>query len=92
MHALPSRFANRAQKSAGGTLAIRASDVNDRRQVPFRMAELGEQSLHPAQAQINKLGVERMETLHNRFSAGQGNYSAGAAAASASSSLRSSSG
>ena len=56
------------------------------------MAELGEQSLHPAQAQINKFGVERMETLHNRFSAGQGNYSAGAVAASASSSLRSSSG
>ena len=65
--------------------------MNDRRQAPFRMAELCQQSLHPAQAQINKLGVERMQTLHNRFSAGQGNYSAGAAA-SASSSLRTSKG
>ena len=92
MHALPRRFTDGAQKGAGGTLAIRPRHMDHWRQAPFRMAELGEQSLHPAQAQINKLGVERMETLHNRFSAGQGNYSAGAAAASASSSLRSSSG
>ena len=91
MHALPRRFADGAQKSAGRTLAIRPRHMNDRRQAPFRMAELCQQSLHPAQAQINKLGVERVQTLHNRFSAGQGNYSAGAAA-SASSSLRSSRG
>ena len=92
MHALPSRFTDGAQKGAGRTLAIGARHMDHGRQAPFRMAELGEQSLHPAQAQINKFGVERMETLHNRFSAGQGNYSAGAVAASASSSLRSSSG
>ena len=90
MHALPRRFADRAQKGAGGTFAIGAGHMDHRRQEPFRMAELGEQGLHPAKAQINKLGVERMQALHNRFSAGQGIYSAGAVAASASSSLRSS--
>ena len=92
MHTLPRRFANGAQKGAGGTLAIGARHMDHRRQAPFRMAKLGQQRFHPPEAEINKLGVERMQSLHNYFSAGQGNYSAGAAAASASSSLRSSSG
>ena len=50
-----------AQKRDHRTLAIGARDMHDRRQAPLGMAERGEQSLDPAQAQVDEFGMQAQQ-------------------------------
>ena len=61
VHPQPRRLAHGAQKGAGGALAVGAGDMDHRRQMQLRVAQIGQQTLHASEAQIDELGVERLQ-------------------------------
>ena len=62
MHAFAGGFENRACKCDGRTFAVGAGDVDDRRQMPFRMAERRQQALDAIERQVDALGMQRQQT------------------------------
>ena len=59
MHALARGFQDRAQEGDGRALAVRAGDMDHRRQFALGMLERGEQALHAIERQVDALGMQR---------------------------------
>ncbi len=67
MRAQPCRLKHRAHESNRGTFAVRARDVNNRRQAVMRIAQGSEQPFHPFQPQRNGLVRQGYKFLQFRF-------------------------
>ncbi len=61
VHAFAGRFEHRAHECDGRALAIGAGDMDDRRQPPFRMIELGQKALDAAERQVDAPGMQRQQ-------------------------------
>src|SRR5215469_4163173 len=69
MHAVAGAFQHRAQERADRALAVRARNMNHRRNAPFRMTEPFQQSLDTIQYEIDAFGVQRQKPLQDGVAA-----------------------
>ena len=67
MHARARRLEHGAHERDGRALAVGAGDMDDRRQLAFRVAERFEQAPHAVERQVDPLGVERQEPRQDRI-------------------------
>ena len=65
MHPQSLRLQHRACKGAGRTFAVRAGDVDDRRQFVFRMAERRKQPLDAIENEIDPFWMKSKQALKN---------------------------
>ena len=61
MNAFARGFEDRAHEGDGGSFAVRAGDMNDRRQTPLRMIERSQNALHAVEPEVDPLGMQRQE-------------------------------
>src|SRR4029077_6563805 len=79
-------FENRAQISDSRSLAVGAGDVDDRRDLSFRMIELLQQPMHPIEAEIDPARMQGRQPRdqivdHGLRSGGGGVHACGMAGA-----------
>ncbi len=70
VHAVSGTLQHRAQESADRTFSVGARDMDDRRNVAFRMAQDAEQPLHPVEHQIDPLRVQIKQPFQDGIAAG----------------------
>ena len=63
MGTIASRLRHGAQIGDGRALAVGSGDMNDRRQLILRIAEVGEQPPHAVERKIDSLWIERVEAI-----------------------------
>ena len=61
MHAQARRLKDRAHEGDGRTLAVGAGDMDDRRQLAFRMTDRGQEPPHAIEREVDQLGMQREE-------------------------------
>ncbi len=69
MHLQALRLQHGAGKGAGRALAIGAGDMDHRRQLQLRIAQLGQQPQDAVQRQVDLLGMQRQQALEDRVAA-----------------------
>ena len=77
VHLVAGRFERGAQECDGRAFAVRAGDMDHRRQLVLRPAETLQQPLDPPERQIDLARVERAEHLQQRVEVGHGDQLAG---------------
>ena len=60
------RFEHRAHEGDGRALAVRAGDMDDRRQAAMRLAHGPEEALQAPERQVDQLGMKREKARQNR--------------------------
>ena len=65
VHPLSIRLQPRPRHCQSGSFAVRAGEMNDWRQLPFRMPEVREQPSRTSQGQINAFREKRLERFEN---------------------------
>jgi hypothetical protein len=67
MRPVAGRFKDRFQKGDDRTLAVRARNMNDRREASVRISERGKKAMHPPEGKVDALWMQRFETRKQAF-------------------------